>query len=101
MYTVYVLPQALQEIKRLPGHVRQRVKRIIDDFAEDPRPPGSIDLSNITVPKSAVTLHRFKLEKWRIVYAVDEETAAVDVMAVRQRPPYDYGDLQEIIQEIR
>lgn len=21
---------------------------------------------------------------------------AVDVMAVRQRPPYDYGDLQEI-----
>ncbi|MCL4861516.1 MAG: hypothetical protein KJZ93_19010 [Caldilineaceae bacterium] len=40
MYTVYVLPRALQEIKRLPGHVRQRVKRLIDDLAEDPRPPG-------------------------------------------------------------
>jgi mRNA-degrading endonuclease RelE of RelBE toxin-antitoxin system len=79
MYTVYVLPQALQGIKHLPGHVRQRVKRIIDDFATDPRPPDSIELSNITVPNPAVTLHRFKLEKWRIVYAVDEEEAVVDV----------------------
>lgn len=94
MYTVYVLPRTLQEIKRLPGHVRQRVKRMIDDFAKDPRPPGSIELSNITTPRPAVTLHRFKLEKWRIVYAVD-------VMAVRQRPPYDYGDLQEIIETLR
>jgi mRNA-degrading endonuclease RelE of RelBE toxin-antitoxin system len=33
MYTVYVLPRALQEIKRLPGHIRQRVKRVIDDLA--------------------------------------------------------------------
>jgi len=47
-----------------------------------------------------VTLHRFKLEKWRIVYAIDEETTAVDVMAVRQRPPYDYGDLDELIQAV-
>jgi mRNA interferase RelE/StbE len=101
MYVVYVLPQALQEIKRLPGHVRQRVKRLIDDFAADPRPPGSIELSNIPIPKPGVTLHRFRLDKWRIVYAVDEEAAAVDVMAVRQRPPYDYGDLQEIIRALR
>jgi mRNA interferase RelE/StbE len=100
MHTVYVLPQPLQEIKRLPGHVRQRMKRVIDDFAANPRPSGSIELSNLPVTRPTVTLHRFKLEKWRIVYAIDEETTAVDVMAVRQRPPYDYGDLDELIQAV-
>lgn len=100
MYTVYVLPRALQEIKRLPGHIRQRVKRMIDELATNPRPSGSIELSNIPLPKPNVTLHRFKLEKWRIVYAIDEEAIVVDVMAVRQRPPYDYGDLSELIQAI-
>jgi mRNA interferase RelE/StbE len=42
----------------------------------------------------------FKIEKWRIVYAIDEAEIVVDVMAVRQRPPYDYGDLSELIQAI-
>jgi mRNA-degrading endonuclease RelE of RelBE toxin-antitoxin system len=101
MYTVYVLPRAVQEIKRLPGHVRQRVKRIIDEFAANPRPADSIELSTLSMPKPEVTLQRYKLEKWRIVYAVDEEALAVDVLAVRQRPPYDYGDLSELIQSIR
>ena len=36
MYTVYVLPRALQEIKHLSGHVRQRVKRIVDELAQNP-----------------------------------------------------------------
>ncbi len=100
MYTVYVLPGALQEIKRLPGHVRQQVKRIIDNFSTNPRPSGSIELSNISTSKTSVTLRRFKIEKWRIVYAIDEEILAVDVMTVRQRPPYDYGDLSELLQAI-
>lgn len=99
-YTVYVLPRALQEIKRLPGHVRQRAKRAIDSFAENPRPSDSIELSNVTVSSPSVSLHRYKMEKWRIVYAIDEATSSVDVMAVRQRPPYDYGDLAELIQTV-
>jgi mRNA-degrading endonuclease RelE of RelBE toxin-antitoxin system len=36
----------------------------------------------------------------RIVYAIDEEEIVVDVMAVRQRPPYDYSDLNELIKAI-
>lgn len=99
-YTVYILPRALQEIKRLPGHVRQRVKRTIDSFAENPRPIDSIELSNAPVSSPSVSLYRYKMEKWRIVYAVDDATSSVDVMAIRQRPPYDYGDLAELIQTL-
>jgi mRNA interferase RelE/StbE len=80
--------------------MRQRVKRVIDSLAEEPRPPGSIELSGVVLLQANVTAHRLKLEKWRIVYAINETEKLVDVLAVRQRPPYDYGDLDELLAEI-
>lgn len=100
IYTVYVLPRALQEIKHLPGHIRQRVKRAINALAENPQPPGSIALSDLVISKPNVRAHRLKIEKWRLVYAVDEAEKAIDVMTIRQRPPYDYRDLDKLIQAI-
>jgi mRNA interferase RelE/StbE len=39
---------------------------------------------------------RLRLGTWRILYAVIEtEALVVAVVAVRRRPPYDYGDLPE------
>ena len=35
-YTVYVVPEEFQTIKKLPGSVRQRIRREIDGLAEDP-----------------------------------------------------------------
>lgn len=100
-YVVYVLPQALREVKNLPGHIRQRVKRVIDDFAIEPRPASSIELSDLPIVEPHITLRRLKIDKWRIVYAIHESDQVVDILAVRQRPPYDYGDLHELIQRIR
>jgi mRNA interferase RelE/StbE len=100
LYTVYVLPSALQEIKHLPGHIRQRVKRAINALAENPQPPGSIALSGVVIAKPNVIAHRLKIEKWRLVYAIDETEKVVDVMTIRQRPPYDYDDLDKLIQSI-
>jgi len=40
-YTVYVVPDEFKVIKKLPGNIRHRVKRAIDDLADDPRPPRS------------------------------------------------------------
>lgn len=99
-YVIYVLPTALYEVKQLPGHIRQRVKRAIDALAENPHPSGSIELSDLVVPKRDVTAHRLKIEKWRILYAIDAQDGVIDVLAVRQRPPYDYGDLTELLQTI-
>jgi mRNA interferase RelE/StbE len=99
-YSIYIRPRALQEIKNLPGHMRQRVKRAINGFSEQPRPLGSIELSDIVLSREYTQAYRLKMEKWRIIYAIDEAEKAVDVLAVRQRPPYDYGDLGELIQEI-
>lgn len=38
VFTVYVTPAAWKEIKKLPGHVRQRVKKMVEGLAKNPRP---------------------------------------------------------------
>lgn len=92
-YTVYVTPRALREIKNLPGNVRQRVRRAVGAFADNPRPAGSKKLE-----ASEFNLYRLRLDTWRIVYAVNEGESIVDVLAVRKRPPYDYGDLTRLVE---
>jgi len=96
-YTVYVIPDAWKEIKNLPGNMRQRVKRAVDSFSEDPRPPRS---KKLDIPELEYELRRLRLDKWRIVYAVTEKDSFVDVLAIRKRPPYDYDDLESLIEEI-
>jgi len=66
-YTIYVIPRAWKEIKRLPGNMRQRVRNTIDDLANNPRPPKSIELDVSDLPEVEAELRRLRMEKWRIV----------------------------------
>ena len=97
-YEVYVTPQAFAEIRRLPAHVRQRVRRAVSALADDPRPPGS---QRLDAPEPAREVRRLRLDRWRLVYAITEAEQAVDVLAVRKRPPYDYRDLETLLAELR
>lgn len=96
-YTVYVTPAALREIKRLPGNMRQRVKRAVGNLADAPRPSHSKALN---IPDMDYEVWRLRLDKWRVVYAITEADLAIDVLAVRKRPPYDYGDLEALLDDI-
>ena len=78
-YTVYVTPAAWKEIRKLPGHMRQRIKRTVDDLANEPRPDRSREMR--------IEALSYELRRLRIV----------DVLTVRKRPPYDYGDLAELL----
>lgn len=100
-YAVYVTPSALREVKDLPGHVRQRIKLAIDGLGDNPHPPGSkpLDLSRIVVhPEVEREVCRLRIEKWRVLYAITECEKTVDVLAVRKRPPYDYGDVAQLLE---
>ena len=99
-YTVHMTRQAWAEMKRLPGNMRQRVKRAVDGFRDDPRPSGSKELDVSQMPQIEFELRRLRLDRWRIVYAVTEADKLVDVLTVRRRPPYDYGDLRGLIAEL-
>ncbi len=97
-YAVYVTPSALREIKDLPGHVRQQIKRIVDALADDPR---SSDSKALNVPEALeYEVWRLRLDKWRVLYAITEEKKVVDVLAVRKRPPYDYSDFEKLLANI-
>jgi len=95
-YKIYIVPDAWKEIGTLPGHMRQRVKRAIESLAGDPRPSKS---KLLDTPDMKITLCRLRLDRWRIVYAISEDDKIVDVLAVRKRPPYDYEDLERLLNE--
>ena len=104
-YTVYVIPSAWDEVKDLPGHIRQRVRHAIASLADEPRPAESKALvhpsqQEVAPPEPARELRRIRLERWRIVYAITETDQAIDVLTVRKRPPYDYGDLERLLASI-
>jgi mRNA-degrading endonuclease RelE of RelBE toxin-antitoxin system len=95
---VYVLPQALKQIDRLPGNVRQRVRRAVVELGHEPQSPGSKPLDFET--SADQELWRLRLEDWRIVYLIDHEWDAVYVLAVRKRPPYQYEDLATLVSDL-
>lgn len=81
-------------MKDLPGHIRQQVRRSIQHLGDDPRPPNS---RRLDTPDAEYELRRLRIDRWRIIYMIGEADSAVDVVAVRKRPPYDYGDLSELL----
>ena len=93
-YTLYVTPDALKEIKNVPDNIRQRLRRAITAPADKPRPAKSKALD---VAGLAWEVRRLRLDRWRVVYAVSDAARLVDVLAVRKRPPYDYGDLANLL----
>jgi len=96
--TLLIEPEVHHARKYLPGNVRQRVKRAIESLAEEPRFPDSrsLDATGLDVPPH-VELRRLQIDRWRIVYAVNDEEHWVWVLAIRRRPPYNYEDLEELI----
>jgi mRNA interferase RelE/StbE len=101
VYELLIEPTAHQQRKQVPGHIRQRVKRAIDDLATEPRPHYSkqLDISRLDVPKN-VELRRIRLDKWRLIYAINEVEKWVWIWGVRKRPPYDYEDLNDLTQSL-
>ena len=93
-YAIHVSPEAWEEIRSLPGNMRQRVRQAVDDLETEPRPSQSRQLR---APSALPELRRIRLDRWRIVYTIDQRERLVDVLAVRRRPPYDYGDLAELL----
>jgi mRNA interferase RelE/StbE len=97
LYTIYITPDTFQEIKNLPGNIKQRVKQIIRELGDNPRLSNSKILD---VPNIEPELWRLRIDNWRIIYAITEADKIVDVIAVRKRPPYNYEDLQTLLDDL-
>ena len=94
-YQLWIEDGAKAEIRQLPGHVRQRIRQAIQSLSDEPRPHNSRELK---VPEGiALEARRLRLGRWRVTYVVDIAWSEIGVLAVRKRPPYDYGDLPELL----
>ena len=94
-YQLWVRDEAKTEIRRMPGHMRQRVRRAIQRLSNEPRPHHS---RKLRAPEGIkLEARRLRLERWRVVYVVDEEWSEVGVLAIRKRPPYNYKYLPNLL----
>jgi len=87
-YRIEVSPPARQEIRALPAYVRAQAVQLIDELAGNPRPTRAKELQD------RQNIFRIWLAgRWRIVYAVDDESTLVLIMRVRRKEDIDYPSL--------
>src|SRR5262245_13560430 len=88
MYDLFLEPEVHTARQELPGNVRQRVRRAIESLGDDPRPHDSraLNLADLDLTPG-VEILRIRLERWRIVYAVNESEQWVWVLvSIAARP---------------
>lgn len=103
LYQVEVTSLVRKEIRELPGNIRQRILRLLKELREEPRPNSSqrLDTAKLGIElESSIGLYRIRIESWRVVYVVEEELRLLTVLAIRKRPPYQYDDLYQLIDEL-
>ncbi len=88
MYQLEIEEQARRALKRLPGHMRQRVARAIDTLRYEPRPPGAKPLED-----ELTGYWRIRIAGYRVIYTIEEAIMLVTVMKVAQRDQSTYEDL--------
>src|SRR5262245_66492435 len=97
-YHVWIKDEAKSEIRQLPDHMRQRVRQAIRDLSLEPHPHDSQPMKSPIATE--LELRRLRLDRWRVIYIVDDQAQEVGVLAVRKRPPYDYSDLASLLEGI-
>lgn len=88
-YRIKFRRNAKREIEHLPGHIRQRVKRIIFALADNPKPPDSKPLED-----ELAGLYRIRVDAYRIVYEIFDDVVVVEIVQVGRRGPDTYVNLQ-------
>ncbi len=88
-YQLRITDTAKKEIERLPGNIRQRVRRIINSLADNPCPKQAKELRDLP------GRYRIRLDDWRVIYRVEQDQILVLILHVRRKTgPETYRDLE-------
>lgn len=71
------------QIEKLPERIRKDVAEILLDLRDDPYPPDSLAMFD-----EYDGYHRIRVDGFRIVYKVDENTVTIWKIAPRDRDTY-------------
>lgn len=78
-YRITFARSARKELEKLEGSVVSAIFPKIERLGETPRPKGARKLHG------EQRLWRIRVGDYRVVYAIDDETRHIDVIAVRHR----------------
>ena len=87
-YQIDISRRTRREIEQLPGHMRQRIKRVIAKLAFDPRPTHAVELRGPLKDR-----YKIVLDQYRIVYWIQDGIAIVQVLKAGKKTPSFYDDL--------
>lgn len=80
--------QVSTQIRQAPTRVRDDIKQIISDLANDPYPPTAEPLRD-----QYAGILKIPVDGWRIFYRVNEQDKVVTVIAVKRRTRDTYRSI--------
>lgn len=78
-YAIIFVDSALHEFRALPPKIKTRLKIIIEDLKENPRPEG------IKKIHGAENLYRLRVSSYRLVYEINDSERTIRINRVRHR----------------
>lgn len=79
MYEVQIRRSAEKQLEALPIKMADRIAKVIDRLAEEPRPVGVKKL------KGAQDLYRIRVADYRVIYTITEAILVVEVVKIGHR----------------
>jgi mRNA interferase RelE/StbE len=73
-------------IDKLPGNIRQRIRRLVSSLRDDPYPPEAQQMRD-----DLRNAWRIQIDAWRIVYKVEDEVMTVEIVRVGRKNGPDRG----------
>lgn len=87
-YRLRIAKSVQRDIDRLPGNIRQRIRRGIAGLVHNPRPALAKAME-----EELAGYYRLRVDNYRINYTIDDDVVLVEVIRVARRTPNAYDDL--------
>lgn len=87
-YRLTLTSRAKRELDRTPGELFRQLDAAIWALRDEPRPIGCTKLKG--------PIHRIRVGRWRVIYAVFDTDQLVLILKVTQRTERTYKDLAEL-----
>lgn len=87
-YQIEYSEEARHALRTIPGNYRQRIRRIIEALADEPRPKSAKELRELP------NRFRIRLDHWRIIYRIVDDHLVILIINIRIKVgPETYSDL--------
>ena len=88
-YQINYADEARRSLRTLPGNYRQRIRRLVESLADEPRPRQAIELRDMP------NRYRIRVDHWRLIYRIYDDEIVVLVLDIRYKTgPETYDEIE-------